>query len=420
VGYQTVTTAEGLREVAAVLKQQPWFALDTEFVTGATYVPRLCLIQICTADEEVLIDAQALVDLKPFWEVVAAERPVKIVHGGRVEAEFCLRALGRPPAGWFDVQLAAGFLGAEYPAGYANLLERFLGFRIAKAETRSDWRRRPLSPEQIEYALADVRHLPALRDRLLAELEQRDRVRWFEEETALQLAEIADRLSSQPWWKIPRARNLDRRGLAVLRALWIWRETEARQQNRLPRHILRDDLLLELAKRKTADPKQIAALHGFERPALQRWIHTLSLCIKEALSLPEEKLPLPLPPATASPKAGVLCQILFAILGTICQQKEVAVGLVGSPTGVRDWLAYKVFHTIDWVPRLAQGWRAELLGDTFEAFLAGKMCLKVADPRDPFPIQLVPARDGTEPTLDLPTNTDQDLIDQSEEGVSTM
>ena len=387
--HETVTTPEQVEKLADQLRQEPWFAFDTEFVGGPNYAPRLCLIQICARNMEVLVDAQAVSDLRPFWEVVSQTPPEKIVHGGRVEAEFCYRAIGRLPAGWFDVQVAAGFVAEEYPAGYAKLVEKFLGVTLEKAETRTDWRRRPLSPEQIEYALADVRYLPALREKLASALADHGRWGWFQEEIERQLTEIKERLTESCWWKIPGARNLDRRRLAILRSLWLWRDQLARSQNRSPRSILRDDLLLELARRATADPKQIAAVHGFEQPRLQRMIPSISLCIKGALALPEDKWPLPIPTPPVIPQAKVLCQILFAILIQLCHEKQIAIGLVGSPNDIRDWLAYRLYQTLPTPPKLATGWRAEFVGAVFEEALAGRISLKIGNPLEDFPLVLV-------------------------------
>jgi ribonuclease D len=387
--HETVTTPEQLEKLADQLRQEPWFAFDTEFVGGPNYSPRLCLIQIFTRNMEVLVDAQTVSNLSPFWEVVCEASPEKIVHGGRVEAEFCFQAVGKLPAGWFDVQLAAGFVAEEYPAGYAKLVEKFLGVTLGKAETRTDWRRRPLSPEQIEYALADVRYLPALREKLESALAHHGRWGWFQEETQRQLTEIKERLTESCWWKIAGARNLDRRRLAILRSLWTWRDQLARAQNRSPRSILRDDLLLELARRATADPKQIAAVHGFEQPRLQRMIPSLSLCIKGALTLPEDKWPLPIPAPPVVPQAKVLCQILFAILIQLCHEKQIAVGLVGSPNDIRDWLAYRLYQTLPTPPKLASGWRAEFVGTVFEEALAGRISLRIGNPLEEFPLILV-------------------------------
>ncbi len=386
--HRTVGTPEQLDEVCQHLAEVPWFAFDTEFITGCTYIPLLCLVQIRTPDEEILIDPQAVRDLRPFWKLLLRHSPVKIVHGGRAEVEFCYRATGQLPAGWFDVQLAAGFLGSDYPAGYARLLEKYLGRQVAKAETRTDWRRRPLSPAQIRYALEDVRYLPHLRDRLLAELESRDRLRWFQEETSRQLAEIRERLTEQGWMKIPGARQLDRQALGVLRALWCWRESLAQDINRPPELILRDDLLLALARRKTADPQHIAALHGFQRRDYAKLIPRLSLCIEQALALPPEKLPLPLPPKAPTPKAEILSQVLFAVLTQICRQQELAVGLMGSPSDILDWLGFYLFKTVELPPKLAQGWRAELIGSLFTELLSGKLALQIAEPHQDLPLRL--------------------------------
>jgi ribonuclease D len=118
-------------------------------------------------------------------------------------------------------------------------------------------------------------------------------------------------------------------------------------------------------------------------------IPSLSLCIKGALTLPEDKWPLPIPAPPVVPQAKVLCQILFAILIQLCHEKQIAVGLVGSPNDIRDWLAYRLYQTLPTPPKLASGWRAEFVGTVFEEALAGRISLRIGNPLEEFPLILV-------------------------------
>src|SRR5207244_2461404 len=139
-------------------------AFDTEFVSEDSYRPDLCLVQVAAAGKLAVIDPHAVEDLAPFWNLLAAEGHETIVHAGREEFRFCRRAIGRRPARLFDIQLAAALIGLEYPAAYGTLISRLLGQRLGKGETRTDWRKRPLTPVQLEYALQDVIYLEPLRD----------------------------------------------------------------------------------------------------------------------------------------------------------------------------------------------------------------------------------------------------------------
>ena len=197
--------------------------------------------------------------------MLAAPGHETIVHAGREELLFCLGAAGRPPERLFDVQIAAGLVGFEYPAGYGSLMFKLLGQRLNKGETRTDWRRRPLSTGQIEYALDDVRYLDAMAARLRERLSRLNRDAWLETEMAAWKSDVEATRSDERWWRVSGISGLSRRGLAIVRELWRWREAEAQRRDCPTRRVLRDDLIIELAKRKSDDPKQIRALRGMER-----------------------------------------------------------------------------------------------------------------------------------------------------------
>ena len=180
MAYRIVTTESELNAVCHRLKKAETIAFDTEFVSEHSYRPQLCLIQVAVPGELVIIDTQAVTEINAFWEALAEPTHETIVHAGRQELVFCLEAIGRPPANLFDVQLAAGMVGMEYPAGYGNLIFRMLGEKPQKGETRTDWRRRPLTDRQLEYALDDVRHLARLRETLGQKLEKLGRTAWFD------------------------------------------------------------------------------------------------------------------------------------------------------------------------------------------------------------------------------------------------
>ena len=260
--YKYITTSDQLEEYCRALASCKSIAFDTEFVSEHTYRPVLCLVQVSAGDELAAIDAMEIDDLTPFWEVIAAAGHETIVHAGRGEMEFCLHATGRRPADLFDVQIAAALVGVEYPAGYGTLVSKLLGHKFAKHETRTDWRRRPLSKRQIEYALTDVLYLPELRNMLHQRLEELGRLSWMEEEMATWQEEVEKSLSHDRWHKVSGNTGLDSRALAVLRELYRWRDAEAKRRNQPARRVLRDDLIVELARRGTADPGAYSRIAG--------------------------------------------------------------------------------------------------------------------------------------------------------------
>ena len=168
--HDYIRTHEQLTGFCQTLRDVQFIAFDTEFVSEDTYRPDLCLIQVAADDRLAVIDPRELDSVVPFWEVLCDGDHQTIVHAGREEFRFCLNAVGRRPQRLFDTQLAAGLIGLEYPSSYSKLITRLLDKALSKGETRTDWRRRPLSERQIEYALQDVVFLRPLFDSLSAEL----------------------------------------------------------------------------------------------------------------------------------------------------------------------------------------------------------------------------------------------------------
>jgi ribonuclease D len=397
VSYLNITSDEQLRQFCAGLAGCAWIGFDTEFVSEHSYRPHLCLVQVITEGQMALIDAIELADLQPFWEAIAAPGHETIVHAGRGEVEFCLRAVGKPPAGLFDVQLAAGLIGIEYPAGFRTLIYKLLGETARKEETRTDWRRRPLSERQIEYALDDVRHLPRLAEKLKAKLTRLGRSTWLEEEMRSWLDEVDRAFRQERWRRVSGNSGLDRRTLALVRELWRWREAEAQRRNCPVRRVLRDDLIIELAKRQTADVKRIQAVRGLERGDLSRQIPKMAACIQRALKLPDDECP-PLAHREPSPQLSVLGQFLFSALGSLCRQAQLAPSLVGTPNDIRDLIGYRTAHgASETPPLLARGWRAGIVGQLFEDLLAGRKSVRIADATSDSPLVFEPVEPRPEP-----------------------
>ncbi|NQT16866.1 MAG: HRDC domain-containing protein [Planctomycetes bacterium] len=382
-----LTTDDQLRQFCGQLADCDWIAFDTEFVSERTYRPVLCLIQVATASDLAIIDAVAIDDMTPFWQVVAEPGHETIVHAGRGEVVFCLRAVNKQPAGLFDVQLAAGLMGIEYPASFSTLLGKVLGKTPGSEETRTDWRRRPLSERQIQYALDDVRYLAEIRDALHARLDELGRLSWLEGEMASWQDQAERSVSREQWRRLSGQSGLDRQSLAIVRELWQWRESEAERRNCPVRYVLRDDLIVELAKRKTADLKRIRTVRGLERGDLKRSLPAMAEHIELGLALPKQQWPTK-EFRERTPRLAVLGQLLFSALGSVCRHAELAPALVGSPSDVRELVAYRTGQARnDRPPRLAQGWRAEVVGNLFEDLLAGKKSIRIADPTSEDPLR---------------------------------
>jgi len=387
VEYEFIETDEKLSEYCDRITDASFMAFDTEFVSEDSYRPDLCLIQVATDDTIAVIDTKKLTDATPFWNTLSSGDHESIVHAAREEFLFCLRGGGKRPAGLVDVQIAAGLVGLEYPAAYHTLVSKLLGESLSKAETRTDWRRRPLTQSQLDYAVLDVLHLKPLRDNIFARLDQLGRREWYEEEINNWQDKIEESVTSQAWRRVSGIMSLAPRSLAIAQEIWAWREKEAERRNRLPRRILRDDLLVELAKRQSDDIKQIRALRGMERANLRDQFPAISESIGRALALPKDSFPKRIR-RERQPQFTEVGQFLSTALGSMCRRAQVAPSLVGSVQDVRDLIAYRLDQSgqTDEPPRLACGWRAEVVGQSIDDLLAGKVSIRIVDPRSDQPL----------------------------------
>ena len=360
--------------------------IDTEFVSEDTFYPDLCLIQIATQDELAVIDTNAVEDLRPFWKMLTEGEHVTILHAGREELNFMLRAVDATPKQLFDVQIAAGFCSNEYPSAYGSVVSKFLGHKPAKGEQRTDWRKRPLTAAQINYALEDVRYLLPLYHRLVELLTESDRMAWFDDEMESWKQEVKSALNRKDWRRVSGLGKLNPRNLAIVRELWNWRYEEAKRRNQPQKRLLRDDLIVELAKRKVSSPEQIMAIRGMERSAVKRKADELAACVKRGLEAPTERIPRS-PRGNTPSQLNLLGQFLAPALGTICRRAEIATSMVGTASDVRDLIAHRMgFSENGHLPTLAEGWRAELVGNVIDELLSGKKSIRITNAKAADPL----------------------------------
>jgi ribonuclease D len=379
-----VTRPEELGPCLEYLGSCPRFGFDTEFVGEDTYHPRLCLIQVATPDRLYLIDPLSVGPVEGFWNLVLEPGREVIVHAGREEVRLCRLWTGRTPDRLIDLQLAAGLTGLTYPLGHGTLVNQVLGIQIAKGETLTEWRRRPLTPAQLRYAYDDVRYLLPLWQRLGTDLEQLGRLDWVREECQrLALAAAPDEPVMEKWRKLRGLGTLDRRRLAVVRALYTWREELAARTNRPPRTIVRDDLIVEIARRNPARERDLQVVRGLPRRDLAAIVEV----VEAARALPADQCPEPAGREQDPQRVALLTGILNAVLADLCTRRRLAPNLVASTQDVRnlvrDHLGLPVSE--DDSP-LQRGWRSQHILPDLLAVLEGRRSLRVADPQSDAPL----------------------------------
>ncbi len=284
-----IATDTALAEFLPHLRAAPWVAMDTEADSLHSYPEKLCLVQIGLPGADVLVDPLAALDLGPFWAALGGRE--LILHGGDYDLRLLHRGPGFVPTSVFDTMLASRLLGyTEF--GLTHLVRRFLNVELEKGPQRADWSRRPLTERMMAYARNDARYLRPLTEVLRAQLVEKNRLAWHAQ-MCRQLIEDAIRPPADDngdAWRIKSADLLSRRGMAVLRHLWHWRESEARGANRPPFFVLSHDTLFSLA---------VAVVNGGTPDTLipprysPRRRASLLAAIEEAASVPESEWPHP-------------------------------------------------------------------------------------------------------------------------------
>ncbi|MBN01686.1 MAG: ribonuclease D [Planctomycetaceae bacterium] len=390
VKHDYIRTQSDLERICQQLKGVPRIAFDTEFVSEDTYRPDLCLIQVAAEGVLAVIDPKEVDSVAPFWDVLAGGEHETIVHAGREEFRFCLHDTGKWPAGLFDTQIAAGLIGLEYPAAYGKLLSKLLDRSLAKGETRTDWRRRPLSDRQIEYALQDVLYLEELYESIDAKLQKWNRRAWLDDEMKQWQQELENFENRENWRRVSGTSGLSEKAMVIVRELWRWRERQAQQQNRPPRRVLRDDLIVELARRGKSEVKQIQAIRGIDRTVAKRHFPEIAEAIRAALELPKSEWP-KIKRSRTSNQPSLVGQFIATALSTVCRTQNLAPSLVGTVQDVRDLVDYRLSQSADdEVPALATGWRSEVVGRTLDDVLEGRTAIRIRDPKSDNPLSFEP------------------------------
>lgn len=392
-------------------------SFDTEFVSEDCYRPKLCLLQVATPKTLAIIDPLAVTDITRFWELLTDGQRTVIAHAGREESLFCFRAIGKPIQNLFDIQIAAGFMGIEFPASLGNLCHRFLRVQLDKDETRSDWRRRPLSDRQLKYAALDVEYLPTMYDKIYRELMKRNRYDWAIEEMNARHDQVIASETSDGIPKVGGMQNLQPRPQLIAFRLWQWREELAKSRDIPARRVLRDDLLIELAKMGSSDPKRILSIRGMNHRHLRGEIDGIVDVIQKAKRgelLPQQARQ----KRNKSQPSSMLTQFLAAALAQVCRISEVAPSLVGTSEDLREFANWRLASKSKSreLPRLSTGWRKKVVGSKLEDLLLGRLAIKIENPLDDIPITFCEPREASESE-----RSDLDVGDEkpSKKGVKT-
>ena len=303
---QWIRTDADLASRCQAWRELPFVALDTEFVRVDTFYPLAGLLQVGDGKQAFLIDPLEIKDWTPFADLLCDTRVVKVLHACSEDLEVFLRLTDALPQPLFDTQLAAGYLGLGHSMGYSRLVQAVLGIELPKDETRSDWLQRPLTPLQQEYAAADAQHLAELYTELLPQLSE-DKHAWLLEDGTELVNNLCREIDPHELYRDAKLGwKLSRQQLAVLQALYAWREIEARRRDQPRNRVVREHCLWPLARFQPTDRAALSRIEDMHPKTVRQDGDTLIRIIEEAGSLPPEKWPESLPPPLPSEASALL------------------------------------------------------------------------------------------------------------------
>lgn len=365
---------KSLAQACEQLGHQPYLAVDTEFVREKTYYPILCLIQIASPKHCFCIDPITIRDLSPLSTLLLDTQTTKVFHAARQDLEILYQTLGAIPSPVFDTQVAATLLGLGDQISYANLVRHFTQKQLAKGQARTDWQRRPLSHEQLEYAADDVRYLVNLYPVLRETLENLGRLAWLEDDfNRLCQPELYENDPGQQWQRVSGLQKLRGVKLAVLQQLATWREQLAQQQDKPRKWIMPDDSLLTLAMQSPQRMDQLERIRGINAGILQRHGATLLELIRRAEKTPKDEWPVLTRRKTLEAGQEAVLDALLAIVKLQAAAQQINQSALTS----RQDLESLVTGNRDIA--LLQGWRRGIAGEQVLEFLHGQTCLAMSE-----------------------------------------
>ena len=368
-----ITTTADLSAACARLAQHPVITVDTEFLRETTYYPLLCVVQMASPDEALVIDALAEgIDLTSFFELMANEKVLKVFHAARQDIEIIWHRANIVPHPIFDTQVAAMVLGYGDSIAYDQLVERITGHRPDKTHRFTDWSRRPLSKEQVHYAEADVTHLRDVFAALDADLKKRGRSDWVSEEMEILTSPRTYDFHPERAWERLKTRVRKPKELAVLMEVAAWREQEAQSRDVPRSRVLKDDAVGDIATHAPTSIEKLGNLRslpkGFER---SKWGSDIVAAVQRGLARDLAALPKLEKPRNNANGAAIV-ELLKVLL---------------RKTSERHAVASKVIATVDDLEQIAaddqadvaalQGWRRELFGEAALALKHGKLALAI-------------------------------------------
>jgi ribonuclease D len=376
--YQLITTTDDLLHFIDTIKQCQWLALDTEFIRERTYYPKLCLVQIAaynTANELQLacIDPLEIDDISALLALLNNSNIIKVLHAAHQDLEIFNYLGDQVPHPIFDTQPAASVLGYGDHMGYARLMQQVLDVDLDKSQSRTNWAKRPLNQAQLDYAIDDVRYLaqayPIIRDKLVSQ----QRLTWldhdFSHATNPQLYAIN---ASTRWKKVKGLQILKPQQLAILRELAAWREYLAEKKNLPRKWLIKDEILLDLARQQPKDLQSIADMRGINASQTKKYHQIWLECITKGIALPPSEWPEVHRRKKPSMSEDKVIDVLMTALNIHAYALDITPAVITTRKKVASMVQEKR-------QTLSSDWRGMLVNDLFNDILNGKKIVMIEE-----------------------------------------
>ena len=373
-----ITETNELIKACERFSQDSFLAIDTEFMRERTYYPQLCLIQIAGKSEAVTVDALANeISLDPILNLMANNEIIKVFHACRQDMEIFFNLNRRIPFPVFDTQIGAMVCGYGESVSYDKLVRQITGIQIDKSSRFTDWSHRPLSKQQLNYALSDVTHLRTVYESLLNQLEKNGRINWLNEEFQSVLSPKTYDIPLDQIWKRLKIKNGKPRFLILVRELCAFREKEAQNRNTPRNRVIRDDVLLDIAARSPKSSVDLAKVRSLSPQFAEgRLGKSILRVVAEASNIPESDAPQLEKLNKPKPQKPALIELLKVLLKHKSEDNNVAQKLIASTADL------EAIAENDNANVLAlNGWRKDVFGDDALLLKSGKIALSATGDR---------------------------------------